>query len=95
MREIRALSATGMLGTGYAAESLDRAMEWQPHFIGVDAGSSDWGPFYLGSGRTQASHGATKRDLRLALKAARASGITVVGIDNGFGAACAVLRLLK
>jgi hypothetical protein len=53
-------------------------MEWQPHFIGVDAGSSDWGPFYLGSGRTQASHGATKRDLRLALKAARASGIPMI-----------------
>jgi hypothetical protein len=78
MREIRALSATGMLGTGYAAESLDRAMEWQPHFIGVDAGSSDWGPFYLGSGRTQASHGATKRDLRLALLAARKAGIPMI-----------------
>ncbi|MFN0074514.1 MAG: acyclic terpene utilization AtuA family protein [Chloroflexota bacterium] len=78
MREIRALSATGMLGTGYSAESLDRAMQWQPHFIGVDAGSSDWGPFYLGSGRTQASHGATKRDLRLLLKAGRAANIPVI-----------------
>jgi NCAIR mutase (PurE)-related protein len=24
-----------------------------------------------------------------------AAGLTVVGIDNGFGAACAVLRMLK
>jgi NCAIR mutase (PurE)-related protein len=31
----------------------------------------------------------------LAMLASCASGITVVGIDNGFGAACAVLRLLK
>lgn len=30
----------------------------------------------------------------LAMLASCASGITVVGIDNGFGAACAVLRLL-
>ena len=30
----------------------------------------------------------------LAMHAACASGITVVGIDNGFGAACAVLRML-
>lgn len=30
----------------------------------------------------------------LAMLAACASGITVVGIDNGFGAACAVVRLL-
>jgi NCAIR mutase (PurE)-related protein len=31
----------------------------------------------------------------LAMHASCASGITVVGIDNGFGAACAVLRLCK
>ena len=30
----------------------------------------------------------------LAMLAACASGVTVVGIDNGFGAACAVARLL-
>ncbi len=31
----------------------------------------------------------------LAMLASCASGITVVGIDNGFGAACAVVRMLK
>ncbi|MGH9222390.1 MAG: nickel pincer cofactor biosynthesis protein LarB [Acidimicrobiales bacterium] len=31
----------------------------------------------------------------LAMLASCASGITVVGIDNGYGAACAVLRLLR
>ncbi len=31
----------------------------------------------------------------LAMHAACASGITVVGIDNGFGAACAVTRMLR
>jgi NCAIR mutase (PurE)-related protein len=30
----------------------------------------------------------------LAMLASCASGITVVGIDNGFGAACAVARML-
>ena len=30
----------------------------------------------------------------LAMLSACASGLTVVGIDNGFGAACAVVRLL-
>jgi NCAIR mutase (PurE)-related protein len=30
----------------------------------------------------------------LAMLASCASGLTVVGIDNGFGAACAVLRML-
>jgi hypothetical protein len=31
----------------------------------------------------------------LAMHASCASGITVVGIDNGFGAACAVARMLR
>ena len=31
----------------------------------------------------------------LAMLSSCASGVTVVGIDNGFGAACAVLRLLN
>ena len=31
----------------------------------------------------------------LGMLASCASGITVVGIDNGFGAACAVLRMLR
>ena len=37
-------------------------------------------------------HGVTAL---LAMHAACASGITVVGIDNGFGAACAVTRMLR
>jgi hypothetical protein len=31
----------------------------------------------------------------LAMLSSCASGLTVVGIDNGYGAACAVLRLLR
>jgi NCAIR mutase (PurE)-related protein len=31
----------------------------------------------------------------LAMHASCAAGVTVVGIDNGFGAACAVARILK
>jgi hypothetical protein len=78
MAEIRALAATGMLGTGFAAASLERGMDRRPHFIGCDAGSSDPGPFYLGSGRPQPSRAATKRDLRLMLLAGRAAGVPVI-----------------
>jgi hypothetical protein len=31
----------------------------------------------------------------LAMLSSCASGVTVVGIDNGFGAACAVIRLMQ
>ena len=78
MVEIRALAATGMLGTGFSEESLTRAMEARPHFVGCDAGSSDPGPYYLGSGRAQPSRAASRRDLRLMLLAARSAGVPMI-----------------
>jgi len=33
MNEIRILSATGILGSGFREETLERAMSLQPHFI--------------------------------------------------------------
>lgn len=46
---------------------------------------------------TSVGHGASLDGITalLAMHAACASGVTVVGIDNGFGAACAVARMLR
>jgi NCAIR mutase (PurE)-related protein len=46
---------------------------------------------------TSAGYGASLGGVTalLAMLASCAAGVTVVGIDNGFGAACAVLRMLK
>ena len=75
---MRALATTGFLGTGFLEESLNRAMEARPDFIGCDAGSTDPGPYYLGSGETQASRAATKRDLRLMLLEGQRAGVPVI-----------------
>ena len=83
MKEIRILSATGILGSGFKEETLKRAMGLEPHFIGADSGSTDPGPHYLGSGDTLFSDSAYKRDLRLMLLAARAAKIPVI-----VGSAC-------
>ncbi|HUF81846.1 MAG TPA: acyclic terpene utilization AtuA family protein [Burkholderiales bacterium] len=83
MSEIRILSATGILGSGFREDSLQRAMALKPDFIGADSGSTDPGPYYLGSGETLFSDSAYKRDLRLILKAARAAGIPAI-----VGSAC-------
>ena len=81
--EIRILSATGILGSGFREETLRRAMSLRPDFIGADSGSTDPGPYYLGSGETLFSESAYKRDLRLILIAARASKIPAI-----IGSAC-------
>ena len=81
--EIRILSATGVLGSGFREETLKRAMALGPAFIGADSGSTDPGPYYLGSGENLFSDSACKRDLRLMLLAGRAAKIPVI-----VGSAC-------
>ena len=78
MDEIRALSATGMVGSGFLEASLKRAMEWDPHFIAADAGSTDGGPDALATGASNFPRTAVKRDIRLILQAGRAAGIPVI-----------------
>jgi ribosome modulation factor len=83
LKEIRILSATGILGSGFREDTLKRAMALKPDFIGADSGSTDPGPHYLGSGDTLFSESAYKRDLRLMLLAGRAAKIPVI-----VGSAC-------
>src|SRR5574341_1851194 len=83
MGEIRVLSATGILGSGFREETLQRAMALKPDFIGADSGSTDPGPHYLGSGETLFSDSAYKRDLRLILLAAHVARIPAI-----IGSAC-------
>jgi hypothetical protein len=67
--EVRVLAATGVLGAGFKVDSLNRGIELKPTFIACDAGSTDSGPAYLGSGKPKLSREACARDLRLLLKA--------------------------
>jgi hypothetical protein len=86
VKEYRLLSTSGILGYGYAEESLRIGMAREPHVIGADAGSTDPGPFYLGNGTSFTSRLAVKRDLRLMLIAARAAKIPcIIGTSGGAG----------
>ena len=88
MPEIRLLSTSGILGYGFPEESLKAGLARQPHMVGCDGGSSDPGPYYLGSGTPFASPMAIRRDLRLMLKGAIEHGIPmVVGTCGGAGGA--------
>ena len=70
MKTLPMLSTSGILGYGYAEESLRIGMARKPQVIGCDGGSTDPGPHYLGAGTTFSSRLAMKRDLRLMLRAA-------------------------
>lgn len=76
-----------MLGYGYPEESLRTGLAWQPAFIGVDSGSTDPGPYYLGNGTSFLRPLQVKRDLELALCAARERKIPlIIGTAGGCGA---------
>ncbi len=83
---VRMMSASGILGYGFPESSLKAALELKPHMVGVDGGSSDPGPHYLGSGKTLNSRLAMKRDLALLLRGAIANGIPMmIGTCGGAG----------
>ena len=76
--EIRILAPTGVLGAGFRPESLARGVAMKPHVIACDAGSTDSGPAYLGSGQPKLSREAVSRDLRLLLEARDALSVPLI-----------------
>lgn len=94
MDEIRILSPTGVCGSGFLESSFESALAQRPHFIGCDAGSTDPGPEYLGSGRTAFPKDAIRRDLRLMLCGARRLGIPLLIGSAGTGGNDVQLRFM-
>ncbi len=78
MKKIKALAATGNLSTGFREETLVRAVQQGAHFIGCDAGTTDSGPYYLGSGNSRGPRDGTKRNLRIMIREALKAGIPVI-----------------
>ena len=70
-REHRVLSLCGFLGYGFPKSSLDVGLSHFPDVVGVDNGSTDPGPYYLGSGKSLIKPAQLKRDLSIALNGSR------------------------
>ncbi len=84
--ECRLLSVSSILGYGFPESSLRAGLAREPHYIGVDGGSTDPGAYYLGSGECLNSRKAMKRDLRLMLLGGVPRGIPIViGTCGGAG----------
>ncbi|VVD60729.1 ABC transporter substrate-binding protein [Pandoraea eparura] len=80
------LTPTCTLGYGFDPEALARGMSLRPDVIAVDAGSTDPGPHYLGSGEPLVSRFGIKRELTQLIKAACAAKIPlIVGSTGGAG----------
>jgi hypothetical protein len=84
------LVPSGMLGAGFSPETVTRGISLGADVIAVDGGSTDSGPYYLGTGTAKTTERAVRRDLRLLLAAASRARIPLVvgscgtsGADSG------------
>lgn len=85
-KELRVLSPVSILGYGIPTESLRNGVARQPHVIGVDAGSTDMGAYFLATGHPYMNRSAVKRDARLLLEAQRDTGaVLIMGSVGGAG----------
>jgi Acyclic terpene utilisation family protein AtuA len=91
--ELRIVALNGALGYGYDFESLEAGLALSPHMVGGDAGSTDAGPYYLGTGTTMIRAEQVYRDLRRALVRARANKTPVVIGSAGLAGAAPNVRL--
>jgi len=83
---MKIVALCGLLGYGYSEEALECAFSEKVDYVGVDAGSTDPGPYYLGSGKSFTDRSAVKRDLNLALpKALSHKAPFITGTAGGAG----------
>ncbi|MGA6167271.1 acyclic terpene utilization AtuA family protein [Amycolatopsis magusensis] len=91
-----------MLGAGFAPATIERGLALGADVISVDGGSTDSGPYYLGTATAKTTAAAVRRDLRILLGAAAEAGIPLVvgscgtsGTDAGVDWIAGIVRELQ
>ena len=67
----------GAVGLGCDDEAFEAGLAMNPDIISSDAGSTDSGPYYLGSGKGKYAQAAVKRDLKRMILGAHRLGVPV------------------
>ncbi len=81
------------MGYGFGDDALSRGMSLGPAVVAVDAGSTDPGPHYLGSGKPLVSDVSIKRELTALIRSSREANIPlIVGSAGGAGSGVQVDR---
>lgn len=85
------LIPAGALGIPYDRQALARGLAEKPDLIAIDGGSTDSGPYYLGTGTSKYSRNATKADWADLMAARAIAGIPLlIGTAGTCGADSAV-----
>ena len=88
---VKILIPAGALGIPYDREALARGLKENPDLIAIDGGSTDSGPYYLGTGKSKYSRHATKADWAVLMAARAVANVPlVIGTAGTSGADSAV-----
>jgi hypothetical protein len=100
-RSVRVLVPTGALGAGFPRETIDRGLNLGADVIAVDGGSTDSGPYYLGTATAKSGEQSVARDLRILLTRARRADIPLIvgscgtsGTDAGVDWVAGIVRTI-
>lgn len=74
----RILIPTGALGLGWDADAFAAGMALAPDAICVDGGSTDSGPYYLGTGTSKYAEAVIRAEWRVLMQARAAAGIPLL-----------------
>ncbi len=74
----RVLVPSGVLGLGFDRDALARGVAMRPDIICIDGGSTDSGPFSLGTGTSKYARAATKGEWRQLMQARAEAGVPLV-----------------
>lgn len=75
---IKVLIPSGALGLGFSQEALKRGLAEKPDIIAIDGGSTDSGPYYLGSGTSKYSRQRTKAEWAMLMEARAQIGVPLL-----------------
>jgi hypothetical protein len=90
------LIPAGALGIPYNKAALERGLTENPDLMAIDGGSTDSGPYYLGTGTSKYSRAATKKDWAELMAARTKAGIPLlIGTAGTCGADSAVDWMLE
>lgn len=77
-KSIKVLAPSGAIGAGVRQDLFEQALLEKPDVIAMDAGSTDSGPYYLGTGKSKASRGVLKAELEIYMRARAELGIPLI-----------------
>ena len=79
----KVLVPSGVLGLGFDIEALKNGLNRKPDIISIDGGSTDSGPYSLGSGTSKYSRSAIKSEWKILMKAREEAKIPLLIGSSG------------